>query len=815
MKRFTKLSIMLAAILSAASCSEKIMDRGSGTCGTVPISLSVKAVGSNSRSIITATTLGDGAEIGICLTGNDGTYDGNLYSNVRFTADDSSSDQTWTPDSDVMVSSSLATLHAYYPYSDDVTDLGSIPLETASQTDYLYALPAEGINNRNADVTISMQHALAAVKFNIRRGSYTGPGSITGISAQGDNMATEGILNAISGEITDLGGKGDAISLTLNSTNLENTGTEIYMLAIPTGRNTGMNIDLRMDGESFSIDTDPVTLSQGTIADIDITINNSSVTVSPVRIKKWEDGSAACAEFSKNWTVNLSGETEGIIFTHKMDEDGSLRITAAPEYSDAEVNPIKGVSGDASITEYSDPDNGSRTIILSDINSDIDLEFDSWCLWVTATYEVTDIGSTTRLLYHDGSPDRTQCTRMKVDGTEVPPANIYMFDTAGEHTVKFTFPDKALIPESCFTDNPGLKSIVIPEGVRKLSTYAFYNCEALESVTLPKSLESAGYDVFSYCIALRAITFPDNLVMSYSLLRNCTGLEEVTLPKNLTNLPSSTFSGCTSLKQVDIPQSVKTIESRAFESSGIVTLTIPSGVTFIPDNMCYGCKSLETIHLPESLTEIDDRAFMSCNSLNSVHFGDSTPSPGELDIAEGIRKVGEIAFNGCDMLTSLSVPSTLTEIGNAAFTGKNIATVTVSSGNPVYEKRGDFNGIVEKATDALIFGCANATVVPSSVTQIGDYAYYNMPINNIDLHEDITYIGNYAFYKTNTLKKIISRAEVPPALGTDGVFRNPATWGYIYVPQKVASAYQTAWLSNTSTNFLKYYNWRIKYIENI
>lgn len=808
---------MIAAGLCTLSCTEHMRgpDENDNVRETVPITLSVSAVGTDSRSIITSSALHEGAEIGISLTGSDGTYDGTLYSNVRFIADGTASDQTWTSETDVMVSASPATLHAYYPYSDEVTDLSRIPVETASQTDYLYALPASDINNRNADVNISMQHALAAMKFTVSRGTYTGPGSITAITVQGENIATEGILNAVSGEITDLAGKGEAISLPLNEASLGTSGTGIYMMAIPTGRSTGIAIVLTIDGEEFSINTDPVMLSKGTVAAIDITINNSNVTVAPVRIKQWEEGAAVSSEFSRNWTVNLIGDTDGISFTNSLDADGNLTITASPEYPDAEINPVKGISGQATMTEQIDPETGTRTIVLSGISSDIDIEFDSWCLWVTTEYEVTDISSDTRLLYMKSYPDRTQCTRMKVDGTEVTPANHYRFSSLGKHTVKFTFPKKTVIPTSCFYYNDNLTSARIPEGVTELSTQAFYFCRRLKTVELPQSLTKAGYDVFVNSVSLTSIELPANLQMSYNLLKNCTALEQVTLPENLKLLPSGTVTGCTSLRQIGIPQSVSTIESNAFSGSGITSLTIPPKITSIPNDMCYKCGSLETVHLPESLTEINHRAFMSCNSLSTISFGNSSSTQGQLVIPEGIRKIGYTAFNGCDMLTSVTVPSTLTDIGYGAFTGKNITSVSVSAENVKYGKIGDFNGIVEKDTGVLIFGCSNATTVPAGVTKIGDYAYYTMPIPEIDLHEGVTYIGDYAFYETNTLKKIISRAMVPPALGTQGVFNIPCTYGKIYVHQEAADDYESAWLSNEEASFLKFYNWGIGHIENL
>lgn len=814
MKKSTTLTAMIATAIGLLSCSENVIEQGLKEA--VPLSLSVRTSSADTKAIITSDQLNHGAEIGISLSDDTGvTYDGIDFSNVRFTAEGSSSSQFWKADSDVLLSSNHADLYAYYPYSGKVSDVGSIPVETASQTDYLYSVPVSGINNHNANVGLTLKHALAAVKLTLKRGTYTGQGSITDISVHGENMATGGILDARTGNIRDLTGKGAEIHPYDMRADLGNSGYEVYIMAIPTGRKTDITIDITMDGEEYRIQTDAVVLSQGTAAVIDISINNSSIAVAPVRVSAWKYNSAGNSSLGKSWTVNLTGDTEGIKFSSDVDDEGHVTITATPEFPDAEVNPVSLVAGIASVSESLDENTGARTITLSDISSDIDLGFNSWSLWVSATYEITDITSKTTLLYYSSYPDRVKCTRMKIDGEEVSPANSFSFSTTGEHTASFIFPDKYIIPEACFVKNPNLKSIRIPEGVRKISSLALSQCSNLESVELPQSLTEGGYEVLYSSNALESIVLPDNLVMSYSFLRNCTKLKNVSLPKNMTTLPTSTFMGCTSLKEISIPESVTIIEDSAFEGSGLTSLKIPSKVKAIPYSMCYSCESLETVYLPSGISSIGDRAFLSCTALANVYFANSENRNGHLNIPESVTKVGYSAFSGCEGLTALSVPAALTEIGYSAFTGRNIASVAVASGNPAYEKIGDFNGIVEKSTNTLIFGCANADIVPSKVTKIGDYAYYGMPVRKVDLHEGITYIGNYAFCNTNTLKEIISRAAVPPALGTTRVFSNPATWGYVYVHQDVADAYEAAWLTNTNANFLKYYNWRINYIENL
>ena len=808
------LAMMSAALCLITSCSERENFPGSETDDKHPLSLSV-ITAQISRSLITGNSLDDGTRIGVTLTDTRGeTYDGIEYSNICFTAEGNGSSQSWSPEQEIMLSSSKAVLYAYHPYSDEVNDISNIIVKADSenQTDYMYATPVTELNNHNHEADVQLQHALSAVRVSITRGSYSGTGRISSISINGENMATEGILDARNGQLSSLKGIGSSISPAISPITIGSSPAVFDILAIPSGRRGSIGIEIHMDGETFEIDTDPVNLSQGTVSVIDVTINNSSVTVVPVKVSQWTYSNAAQSSLGKGWSVYLEGDMDGISFSNTAGNDGTVIITATPDFEDAEVNQVT-VTGDVTFSESIDEDTGSRTIVLSDVNSDVTVNFSSYCLWVTATYDITNTTGNTTLLYHSSYPDKTQCVRMKVDGTETSASNFYRFTTTGTHTVRFTFPDKTLIPESAFYNNANLISIRIPEGVTKLSTYAFYNCIRLSDVRLPQTLTSSGYDVFSYNSSLKSIILPDNLVPGYSFLKNCTALENVTLPKNLKYIPSLFLARCSSLKQVIIPDSVTSIDEYAFESSGLTSLTIPEKTTSLPKRLCSGCSSLETVTLHSGIKTIGEGAFLYCSSLRTVRFGSNTEEY-NICFPEGMTSIGENAFSFCDLLNSVSIPSTLNDIGNAALASKSMTYVTVSGSNTKYEKRGDFNGIVEKATDKLIFGCSNATVIPESITKIGDYAYYNIPITDIDLHEGISYIGDCAFSETYTLKTIISRSSTPPATGTKEVFSNPARWGKLKVPSGSVDAYKASSWMGTSKSFLGFYKWSVIALEN-
>lgn len=71
----------------------------------------------------------------------------------------------------------------------------------------------------------------------------------------------------------------------------------------------------------------------------------------------------------------------------------------------------------------------------------------------------------------------------------------------------------------------------------------------------------------------------------------------------------------------------------------------------------YGCSGLTSLTIPSSVTEIGESAFEGCSGLTS------------LTISSSVTSIGEYAFSGCSGLTSLTIPSSVTSIGGRAFEG--------------------------------------------------------------------------------------------------------------------------------------------------
>ena len=807
MRMIRKTTCMGIVVATLASCTSNQLEMPT-TDGT-PLSLSVLTSTIPSRSIISGNVLAKGTEIGITLTENDGSiYNGLPYSNVRFTAHASSGKQIWSPDIDVMLSSDIATLYAYYPYNSDVTEISSIPVKASSetQTDYMYAEPVEDLNNKNAKASVVLKHALSAVKISVSRGTFTGTGEITSLSVSGPNIATQAILDARSGSLSSIKGTGTEITIPTNITVPARDAAAMDIIVIPTREKSAIEIKATIDGKEYTVQTEAVMLEQGKIAVFDATLNNSEITLSSIKIEDWSYDSSGNPVIEHQWKVTLGGDISEISFANSIEDDKTVKIIAVPISECSEVNPVT-ISGSASYSDEVDSTRGTRTIYLSDIQSDITVNFSGVGRWITATYDITDISAGTKI-YNGGT-----CIRMKVDGIEVTPAKEHLFDNIGEHTVHLMFMNNSRIEEETFRNIPRVTSIKIPEGIKELGSYGINHCSNLVSIDLPESLTRTGYDAFSYNSKLKSIILPDNLKLGELAFRQCSSLEEVKLPANLTRIPYNTFSGCSMLKEVDIPTGVTTIEYSAFENCGILSLVLPEGITSIPDNLCSYCRSLKSVTIPKGVTSIGNSAFKDCTVLEQINFDGQTCEANKLIIPSGYTKIGNLAFIRCDQIEALHIPSTLTEIGYGAFSINSITSVSIDEDHPTLEVVDGFCGIVEKGTGDVYIGYPSGNIIPPTSRRIKGYAYYSIKITSITLHENMTYLEDYAFYNTSELKVITCKATIPPELGGSNVFLYTALKGSLKVPSESVQAYkESPWMS-TEEGSLGYSKWTVSEIK--
>ena len=185
-------------------------------------------------------------------------------------------------------------------------------------------------------------------------------------------------------------------------------------------------------------------------------------------------------------------------------------------------------------------------------------------------------------------------------------------------------------------------------------------------------------------------------------------------------------------------------------------------------------------------------------------------------IPNSVTSIGDSAFTGCSGLTSVTIGNSVTSIGDYAFSGCiGLTSIVVESGNTVYDSRNNCNAIIETSTNTLITGCKNTVIpngvtsigdlafsgcigltsitIPSSVTSIGRYAFEGCSgLTSISIPSSVTSIGNYAFSDCSGLTSVTSLSTTPPTCGA-GVFNNVSVGNItLEVPAESVSLYQSA-----------------------
>ena len=357
-------------------------------------------------------------------------------------------------------------------------------------------------------------------------------------------------------------------------------------------------------------------------------------------------------------------------------------------------------------------------------------------------------------------------------------------------------------------------SVVIPDCVTSIGSYAFRGCTGLTEIIIPNNVRYIEDYAYSNCTGLTSVTIGSGVTsIGSSAFYNCTGLTNVTIPDSVTRIGSYAFSGCTGLTRIVIPDSVTSIGDSAFqycyrlvEVYNKSSLTITAGSS---NNgyLAYYAKNVYTTEdgsklstdengyviytngeerilvayqgnetnliLPDGITAINKYAFYYCSGLTSVTIG------------KGVTSIGESAFSGCSLLESITIPfvgaSATASNGYDQVFGYIFGYETTTSSSTVdgatyqYTYRYNYTDtfywyyipsslksvvISDGATSIpgnAFYNCTGLTSVTigNGVTSIGDSAFqYCSGLTSITIPDSMTSIGSYAFYYCSGLTSI-------------------------------------------------------------
>ena len=208
-------------------------------------------------------------------------------------------------------------------------------------------------------------------------------------------------------------------------------------------------------------------------------------------------------------------------------------------------------------------------------------------------------------------------------------------------------------------------------GLTEINDYAFRNTIALTSVIIPENVTRIGKGSFGQLVDIGA----SNLV-------------SVQLPDGLTEIDEDAFWECNKLKNINFPTSLRNIGECAFHNTAIESLILPEGFLSLGYSACNFCSFLKSIYIPSTVTSIGEDAFSSCNALHSIVVSEDNTvydsrencnaliktetnklirGSNQTIIPLGICSIGDYAFERLSNLYYVTIPKTVTSIGDGAF----------------------------------------------------------------------------------------------------------------------------------------------------
>ncbi len=264
-------------------------------------------------------------------------------------------------------------------------------------------------------------------------------------------------------------------------------------------------------------------------------------------------------------------------------------------------------------------------------------------------------------------------------------------------------------------------------------------------------------------------------------------LKEGIIPDQIEKIGDNVFQDCKAITKIEIGKGLKSMGETPFKNcQNLATITVAPENTIltVQDNILYSkdmtklylCPSeLRTakVVLPNTVKEIEDYAFLSCIYIK------------ELILNEGLERIGDEALFNCSWLTELTIPASVQEIGYRALTLlQECEKIQVAKGNKTFEVKSDGVSegklLINKTKNSLVTclykGTKDVTIpegikiiepyaflscrwtasvkLPSSVDSIGQTAFSDMRISEIEIPEKVRVIPKYSISDCKKLTKI-------------------------------------------------------------
>lgn len=292
-----------------------------------------------------------------------------------------------------------------------------------------------------------------------------------------------------------------------------------------------------------------------------------------------------------------------------------------------------------------------------------------------------------------------------------------------------------VIGEGAFAES-GIKSIKLPNSIKKIKKEAFSSTGNLDSITIPNKVKKIEEKTFSYS-GIESIKFNGDVVTIGESAFCGSNLKTITLNDAVTNVGESAFSDCDKLVSAYIGNGLSTISKYTFnDCDKLATVKIGDAVSEIEEEAFVGCKKLSNLTLGKKVNFIGEHAFNNCKSLAYVVFPESLDTIDygafqgsglkKVDLSKTGKNIDYWAFSDCDKLENVAIGAQIEEFHvNSIANCKSLKNIVIDPNNTEFASDGTC--IVDKADNRLLLvagGVTGTYKIPKNVVSVDSEAFY-------------------------------------------------------------------------------------------
>ena len=216
------------------------------------------------------------------------------------------------------------------------------------------------------------------------------------------------------------------------------------------------------------------------------------------------------------------------------------------------------------------------------------------------------------------------------------------------------------VPDYAFDGKTLLNSVILPEGITSIGTYAFRGTN-IRRINIPSTVTIIKARAFQ-STPLMYLTFTEGSQLKTIegwAFASCKLLQEVALPAQLETIGVAAFEYCESIKSVTMGDAVTYIEGWTFHGANAMqSIRFSDALEEIRPYMCRETHELAQVHLPANLKQIDELAFYD------------TPKLTEIEFPASVELIAREAFN-YSAVEAVKLPINLQWLGEHAFSNNS------------------------------------------------------------------------------------------------------------------------------------------------